>query len=188
MNYKVILLGDSTVGKTCMATVASQSIFPRDANSTVGANVLNLNYQFDNAEVKLTVWDTAGQEKYRCLAPMYYRNLDCAVIIYSIDSRKSFEAADFWIDSLQRELPTMPLLYLVGNKRDLENQREVPTDEAQEYAKRNNMVFFEISALTSAESVTEIFRSIAKDAKVKLDAQKVAAQPIRIEEKESGCC
>ncbi|EAY09673.1 small GTP-binding protein, putative [Trichomonas vaginalis G3] len=188
MNYKVILLGDSTVGKTCIANVANLNIFPTDANPTVGANVLTLSYQYGSTDIKLTIWDTAGQEKYRCLAPMYYRNINCAVIIYSILDRKSFESVDYWLDSLQRELVSMPILYLVGNKTDLAEHREVREEEAQEYALRNNMTYLEVSALKDHESVHGLFERISKSAKTLFDERNAKVTPILLEEKKQSKC
>jgi small GTP-binding protein len=169
---KAVLVGESTVGKTSILTVANTGQFDQDAASTVGACFVANNYAFAERAVRLNLWDTAGQERYRALAPMYYRDMDIGCIVYAIDNRQSFDCVELWYDSIMNELSNRPQLYLLANKRDLEARREVSEMAGTELAKKLGAEFFEVSALADGKGVITLFENMAQRA-----AEEVAATP-----------
>ena len=115
----------------------------------------------ETSTVKFEIWDTAGQERYKSLAPMYYRNANCAVVVYDITQTSSLEKAKAWIKELQRQANDNIVIALAGNKSDLEDKRAVETEEAKAYAMEAGLLFFETSA-KSSENVKELFTAIGK--------------------------
>jgi len=136
--------------------------FDEYRESTIGAAFLAQTISLDdNTTVKFEIWDTAGQERYKSLAPMYYRNANCAVVVYDITQTASLEKAKAWVNELQRQADPNIVIALAGNKSDLDSRRAVETETAQEYADEAGLLFFETSAKT-AHNVTALFTSIAK--------------------------
>lgn len=116
--YKVVFVGESTVGKTSIINIANTNEFS-DTTPTIGAYFLVNTYMINNCQVKLNLWDTAGQERYRSLTPIYFREMDAGVLIYAIDNIESFNSIPKWYESIMSEQNHKPPLYLVGNKADV---------------------------------------------------------------------
>ncbi|CAM0137982.1 GTP-binding protein of the rab/ypt [Umbelopsis sp. WA50703] len=160
--FKLVLLGESAVGKSSLVMRFVKDHFDEYRESTIGAAFLAQTISLDdNTTVKFEIWDTAGQERYKSLAPMYYRNANCAVVVYDITQTASLEKAKAWVNELQRQADPNIVIALAGNKCDLESRRAVETETAQEYADEAGLLFFETSA-KSAHNVTQLFTSIAK--------------------------
>uniref|UniRef100_I1Q4N9 Ras-related protein RHN1 n=1 Tax=Oryza glaberrima TaxID=4538 RepID=I1Q4N9_ORYGL len=151
-----VLLGDLGAGKTSIVVRFAKGLYYDCQESTIGAAFFSQVLIMDEATVKLDIWDTAGQERYHSLAPMYYRGAAAAVVVYDISSTDSYIRARKWVDELQRQGNPHLVMALVGNKVDLEEKRQVGTQEAMEYAERNGLFFIETSAKTS-QNVTELF-------------------------------
>jgi small GTP-binding protein len=115
----------------------------------------------DGNTLKFEIWDTAGQERYHSLAPMYYRGANAALIVYDITSMDSFERAKKWVLELQKQAPPDIVLALVGNKNDLETQRQVNQEDVQAYAEGRDLVLMEASAKTG-DNVTAVFDALAQ--------------------------
>lgn len=159
--FKLVLLGESAVGKSSLVLRFVKGQFLDYQESTIGAAFLTQTVCLQDTTVKFEIWDTAGQERYHSLAPMYYRGAQAAIVVYDITSAESFERAKSWIKELQRQGNPNIVIALAGNKVDLEERRKVTTEETQAYADENGILFMETSAKT-AVNVNELFVAIAK--------------------------
>jgi len=159
--YKLVLLGESSVGKSSLVLRFVKGQFLDFQESTIGAAFLTQTVCLNDTTVKFEIWDTAGQERYHSLAPMYYRGAQAAIVVFDITSPESFEKAKSWVSELQRQGSPNIVIALAGNKSDLANKRSVQTSTAQAYADENGCLFMETSAKTNA-NVTELFVAIAK--------------------------
>ena len=158
--FKVVLLGESAVGKSSLVLRFVKREFHELQESTIGAAFLTQTLQLNDTTVKFEIWDTAGQERYHSLAPMYYRGAQAALIVYDITTKDSFYKAQNWVRELQRQASANIVIALVGNKVDLANKRAVDFKEAKDFAEENNLLFMETSAKTAA-NVNEVFEAIA---------------------------
>lgn len=193
--FKLVLLGDSAVGKSSIVLRFVKKQFFEYQESTIGAAFLTQTIQLSDSIVKFEIWDTAGQERYASLAPMYWRGAAAAVIVYDITNRQSFLRAKGWIKELQRGGAPNIVICLTGNKLDLAEQRQVESDEAKAYAEENGILFFETSAKTNT-MVNELFRTVAiklpKGAPATQARGNIVINPEESEggkgEKKGGCC
>ena len=160
LRQKIIFVGDSGVGKTTLINRINNEEFKDLNESSVGIDYYSKNIKFGGEELTLQIWDTAGQEKYRGLIPTYARNAVLAFIIYDISSKKSFENLTEWINYLN-SIEKMPMI-ICGNKIDLVVDRQVTKEEGEKFAKKNNLVFFEVSAKTNENMNYMLYRSIAE--------------------------
>ncbi|GAA5874809.1 hypothetical protein JCM8547_005248 [Rhodosporidiobolus lusitaniae] len=160
---KLVLLGESAVGKSSLVLQFVKGQFDDYRESTIGAAFLTQTVPVASGNfIKFEIWDTAGQERYKSLAPMYYRSAHAAVVVYDITSAASLLKARTWISELQRQADPSITVCLVGNKLDLgAEQRQVSTEEAQKFAEEEGLMFAEVSAKT-AEGVEDVFKRIAE--------------------------
>jgi Ras-related protein Rab-5C len=160
--FKLVLLGESAVGKSSLVLRFVKDQFDDYRESTIGAAFLTQTVTLDDqTTVKFEIWDTAGQERYKSLAPMYYRNANCAVVVYDITQTASLEKARSWVRELQRQADPSIIIALCGNKTDLNARRQVSQEEAKKYADEEGLMWGETSAKTG-EGVSDIFTAIAK--------------------------
>lgn len=162
VRVKLVLLGDSGVGKSCIVLRFVRDAFDANSKVTVGAAFLSQTARLPDTDttVKFEIWDTAGQERYASLAPLYYRGASAAAVVYDITSPESFRKAKFWVQELQRHASPGIVIALVGNKSDLAADREVSREEAAALAAEFDMaVHIETSAKTS-EHVQELFQQL----------------------------
>uniref|UniRef100_A0A8C1EDD0 small monomeric GTPase n=1 Tax=Cyprinus carpio carpio TaxID=630221 RepID=A0A8C1EDD0_CYPCA len=157
--FKLVLLGESAVGKSSLVLRFVKGQFHEFQESTIGAAFLTQTVCLDDTTVKFEIWDTAGQERYHSLAPMYYRGAQAAIVVYDITNEESFARAKNWVKELQRQASPNIVIALSGNKADLANKRAVDFQDAQSYADDNSLLFMETSAKTSM-NVNEIFMAI----------------------------
>jgi len=163
-NYllKYVIIGDSGVGKSNILLRYVNNVFSEEFKSTVGVEFGAKNIEINENKYRIQIWDTAGQENFRSIARAYYKNSVCACIVYDITNHSSFESIQSWIDDCKKQSPKSVLMVLVGNKKDLENKREVSYEEGESYAKAHDMLFMETSAKTG-EHISEIFeKSVQK--------------------------
>lgn len=170
LQFKLVLLGDSSVGKSSIVNRFVKDSFDEFRESTIGAAFLSqtVTIKEDNQDVtvKFEIWDTAGQERYKSLAPMYYRNSNAALVVYDITQADSLEKAQNWVHELKNKVDDDNLvIYLVGNKVDLtiddEEKRVVDKTVAEKYAEDNGLLFSEVSAKTG-EGIQQIFQTIGE--------------------------
>jgi len=189
--FKLVLLGDSAVGKSSLVLRFVKKQFFEYQESTIGAAFLTQTVAVNDFVVKFEIWDTAGQERYHSLAPMYYRGAASAIVVYDITNRQSFVRAKSWVKELQRQGNPNIVIALAGNKLDLQDQRKVEIDEAKSYADDNGIMFMETSAKTN-HNVTELFKAIARKLPKTAPAPRSSGIVIDPElipaEKPAGCC
>ena len=165
--FKIIVIGDSGVGKSSLTKRAVKNSFEDDQMSTIGFEFFTINCKMNNLEIRLQIWDTCGQEAYRSLVKNFYRNATLAIITYSIDSEESFSHIESWIQELKVNSNPDIKLFLVGCKSDLEEHRKVLFESAKEFAKNYQMsLCMETSAKTGNKAVevfTEAVRVLYKD-------------------------
>ncbi|KAJ1822941.1 GTP-binding protein of the rab/ypt [Coemansia sp. RSA 2599] len=160
--FKVVLLGESAVGKSSLVTRFARNQFDQYKESTIGAAFVTKEVTLDANNIgNLHIWDTAGQERYKSLAPMYYRNAAAAIVVYDITQTESFGKAKSWVQELKRQADSSIVIALAGNKTDLSGRRTVSREEGSAYAESLGLLFFETSA-QSGENVEELFVGLAK--------------------------
>jgi small GTP-binding protein len=161
LEAKIVLLGDTGVGKTSLALRFTQDVFQPRINPTIGASFLMKNMEVDDQKLKIQIWDTAGQERFRSLAPMYYRGASAAIVVYDICSPQSFSKVKEWVNELKLNIQDEIIMVIVGNKVDkAEKSRQIRVDVGREYAYSVNASFVECSAKTN-EGVEELFTEVA---------------------------
>ena len=169
-NYllKFIIIGDAAVGKSNLLVRYTSGQFKEEYQLTIGVEFGSNNVIIGDNTYRIQIWDTAGQENFRSITRSYYKNTACAIIVYEISNKKSFENISSWIEECKNTAPKSILMVLVGNKCDLEDNREVTEEEGREFAEKNGMLFFETSAKTG-KNVDELFKQSVKviDQKIK---------------------
>jgi len=158
---KVVLLGDTGVGKSSLVLRFVTNNFKPYSESTIGASFMSKMIMIDSQPIKFQIWDTAGQEKYHSLAPMYYRGASAAIIVYDITRASTFRTLKTWVTELQQQGPTDIAIAIAGNKADLEPQREITTEAAEQYANEIGAMYLETSAKDDT-NVHDIFVQLSK--------------------------
>mmetsp|Transcript_8031 Transcript_8031/g.8550 ORF Transcript_8031/g.8550 Transcript_8031/m.8550 type:complete len:216 (+) Transcript_8031:243-890(+) len=157
--FKVVLIGDSGVGKSNLLSRFTRNEFNLESKSTIGVEFATKSITVDSKVIKAQIWDTAGQERYRAITSAYYRGAVGALLVYDISKHVTFENVERWLKELRDHAEPNIVVMLVGNKSDLRHRRTVPTEEAMAFAENNSLAFIETSAL-DASGVDEAFRQI----------------------------
>ena len=160
---KICLLGNLYVGKTSIASRYCKNSFTENYMNTIGGAYQQQNVVLNNGtKIKLHIWDTSGQDRFRSMTNLYYRDAQVAILTYDVTNEESFEGLNYWLNELSEKVERdSMLLCLVGNKNDVEaSKKTVPTSKGKAFAEENNMIFFETSAKTGA-GVKELFQTIA---------------------------
>ncbi|KAJ3428261.1 ras-related protein rab11 [Anaeramoeba flamelloides] len=147
--FKVVLIGDSGVGKTNLMTRYTSNEFDLNSKTTIGVEFSSKTIKIDDKMIKLQMWDTAGQERYRAITSAYYKGAVGAVLVFDITKYQSFENCEKWIEEVRENAPPNITITLVGNKIDLGHIRSVSNEKASRFAKKFGLTFFETSALNS---------------------------------------
>ncbi|XP_009612391.1 ras-related protein RGP1 [Nicotiana tabacum] len=183
--FKVVLIGDSAVGKSQLLARFSRNEFNLDSKATIGVEFQTRTLDIDHKTVKAQIWDTAGQERYRAVTSAYYRGAVGAMLVYDITKRQSFDHVARWLEELRGHADKNIVIMLVGNKTDLVSLRAVPTEDAKEFAEKENLFFIETSALeaTNVETafvnvLTEIYRVVSKKSLVANEADSAGSSAL----------
>ena len=210
LSFKIIIVGNAGVGKSCLSLKATKNIFDSNYNQTIGFEFFDFNICFENKErIKLQIWDTCGQEVYRSFITNFYRNSSLAIIVYSIEDRQSFDSIEEWLKELKAKSSPDIKIFLLGNKADLESERKVKYEEGLQLKKNYGFFYFNETSAKTGLNVTEVFveagrllykeylkykrtmekrgiltKNSSKSLKVKLDKQKNTNK----NNKKSGCC
>jgi len=162
ISFKIIVIGDSGVGKSCLTTQAVRNNFEEFYQATVGFEFLTFNLRINNNVVKLQIWDTCGQEVYKSLISNFYRNSSLALILYAINNKESFQHAENWLNDLKNQSNPDIKIFLIGNKEDLNDDRKILFEDGEKFTKDNNFdLFFETSAKSGFNS-KKVFMEAAK--------------------------
>lgn len=173
--FKLLLIGDSGVGKTCLIIRFAEDNFNSTYISTIGIDFKIRTVEIDGKKIKLQVWDTAGQERFKTITTAYYRGAMGIILVYDITDEKSYENIQSWMKSIKENASAGVERLLLGNKCDRENKRKVPKDRAEKLAKEHGIRFFETSAKSST-NVEEAFNALAHDILLKI-SRKVGHGP-----------
>jgi len=159
--YKLVFLGEQAVGKTSVITRFMYDTFDNNYQATIGIDFLSKTMYLEDRTVRLQLWDTAGQERFRSLIPSYIRDSSGAIVVYDITNRASFLNTSKWIEDVRSERGNDVVIVLVGNKTDLADRRQVSTEEGEEKAKENEVMFIETSA-KMGYNIKALFRQLAQ--------------------------
>ena len=161
-SFKMIVIGDAGVGKSCLTNRAAKDKFISNYSPTIGFEFLSFSTNIDNKIIKLQIWDTCGQEVYRSLITNFYRNTSLAMMVYSIDSKESFLHINQWLKEVRIQSNPDVKIILIGNKADLENEREVDYDVAQRFKEENQILYFEETSAKTGLNSKKVFEEAAR--------------------------
>lgn len=166
---KLLTLGESQVGKSSILFRYSDNKFLLTKAATIGIDMKSKIIKSGNEKIKVSIYDTAGQERFRSIIKSYYKGANGVLLVYDITKRDTFKKLDFWLEDLKNNSDDIDnlFIFLVGNKSDLEENREVSVEEANEFAKNKKLPYLEVSA-KSGKNVKEVFEKTIKGAMIKL--------------------
>ena len=201
--FKLILIGNSGVGKSSILNRYMNKVFEESYKCTIGVDFLMKSIEINGKTVKLQLWDTAGQEKYKCMVSSYYRGANVALVVFDITNHDSFDSLPLWIENYYKNGPDQKNIILIGNKKDMVEERQVTQEEAELFSQTNNMIYFETSAkdgdnidyvftyaaeklleFYSSQNDTNLMRQINQINELQIHNFK----EIRIEEHKKKCC
>eukprot|EP01113_Clastostelium_recurvatum_P037581 TRINITY_DN550_c0_g1_i1.p1 TRINITY_DN550_c0_g1~~TRINITY_DN550_c0_g1_i1.p1 ORF type:complete len:214 (+),score=47.30 TRINITY_DN550_c0_g1_i1:131-772(+) len=159
--FKYIIIGDMGVGKSCLLHQFTENKFVPDSPHTIGVEFGTRIVDVMGKKIKLQIWDTAGQERFRAVTRSYYRGAAGALLVYDITRRITYNHLTSWLTDARNLTNPNTVIMLIGNKKDLDGQRDVTYEEAAQFAKENGLIFVESSAKTG-ENVEEAFLRTAK--------------------------
>lgn len=191
VSFKVVVLGDSGVGKSCMVMQLAEGRFPTTMKATIGCDYAIKRVKVGQRVVKLDLWDTAGQETYRAVTRTFYREAHAAVLVYNLTKAETFQSVSGWLQDLRDYIePSVPV-YLAGNMRDLKDRQEVASEVGREFCRTHGLSgFAEVSAKTGF-GLSELFSQVATDllrqelSQTQLKGSRLSTQP---PPKPSRCC
>lgn len=163
VSLKCIVLGDSKVGKTALCERYVNRVWNDQTAPTISAACYSKDIIMNTSDIKFYIWDTAGQEQFRSISPIYYRSCHVAILVFDLTSLSSLEVANYWVKELRANGPQSVPIITLGNKKDLEMFRQVAKTDCQQFAESLNAIYFEVSALTG-ENVEEAFQRAAEAA------------------------
>ncbi len=207
MIIKLVIVGDSSVGKTNLLLRYADDKFDANQKPTIGMDFLSRDIVVDKHSVKVQFWDTAGQEKYKAIASSYYKVASGVILVYDISRRDTFQKLDSWHNEILNFANKGFKIMLIGNKNDLETERQVSADEGKLFAESKGMFFWETSAKVNSdrgvnkaiesivhECIKETLRLEMNNETVQIEnirkktAKSIDMKPKKVESREGGCC
>ncbi|XP_030637253.1 ras-related protein Rab-25b [Chanos chanos] len=170
--FKVVLIGESGVGKSNLLSRFTKNEFNHDSRTTIGVEFSTRTVQLRGLTIKAQIWDTAGLERYRAITSAYYRGAVGALLVYDISKHLTYESAERWLKELYDHADPHIVVMLVGNKTDLASVRAVPTEDAKDFAEKNGLLFMETSALEST-NVEAAFNNVLEEIHKKVSSKEV---------------
>ncbi|XP_057315331.1 ras-related protein Rab-4B-like [Hydractinia symbiolongicarpus] len=167
--FKFLIIGSAGVGKSCILHQFMENKFKQDAHHTIGVEFGSKVVNIGGKSIKLQIWDTAGQERFRSVTRSYYRGAAGALLVYDITSRETYNTLTTWLTDARTLASPNIVIILLGNKKDLDADREVTFLEASRFAQENELIFLETSAVTG-ENVEEAFLKCSRTILSKIDA------------------
>lgn len=192
--FKVLVIGDSGCGKTCLVSRFSDKRFDESYVSTIGIDFTVKTIDVDGKIFKVQMWDTAGQERFRTITTSYYRGAHGIIMVYDVTDKNSFENMKMWLNEIERYASENVVKFMIGNKTDLATKREVTNEEAKQFAEKMDITHFETSAKTSnnfQDILNAICKEIGKSVCKEPVPQTVKPAPIVLPAtsvKENSCC
>ena len=162
LSFKLIVIGDSSVGKSCLTAQAVRNNFIEFYQATVGFEFLTFNLRINTKIIKLQIWDTCGQEVYKSLISNFYRNCSLALIVYAINNRNSYEHAESWLNDLKNQSNPNVRVFLIGNKCDLEKERLVSKEEGETFKEQKKLDRFIETSAKTGENARNVMVEAAK--------------------------
>jgi Ras-related protein Rab-6A len=173
LKLKLIVVGNQSTGKSCILNRFVNETFEENYQATIGLDFQSKNITIHDQDIRLILYDTAGQEKFRSLIPMYIREAQIILLIYDISDKESFDSMPKWIKQVEDVKISEAVFVLIGNKIDLENERKVTYEEGKKFAEENNFIFQEVSAKTGKNFETlfevQIYEAIYNKFKSEFD-------------------
>ena len=205
ISFKMIVIGDAGVGKSCLTKMASKGVFEELYSATIGFEFLSFNVKINDKIIKLQIWDTCGQELYRSLISGFYRNSSIVMMVYAINNKQSFININTWLKEVKLQCNPDVKIILIGNKSDLEKERQVQLNEAKKFKEEHNIHFFSETSAKTGINTKEVFTDAAKllysnhlmyeqNNSKKLENENNIPIPIKsnnkndIKRKKGGCC
>ena len=162
LTFKIIIVGDSGVGKSCLSLRAIKNYFEDFYSPTIGFEFLSYNLQINDKKIKLQLWDTCGQEAYRSLITSFYKNSSLAIMVYSVDSEQSFNNIETWLNDIKTQASPDIKIILVGNKVDLEDKRQIKKEKGEEFSRMHDLNFFCETSAKSGFNAQNLFMEAGK--------------------------
>jgi len=162
LSFKIIVIGDSSVGKSCLTLRGTKDKFKDFYTPTIGFEFLALNVRIKNKVIRLQIWDTCGQEIYRSLISSFYRNSSLAMIVYAIDNEESYNNLESWLDEIKCQTHPNLKIFLIGNKIDLEENRVIEKEKAEKFYLDHQLDFFIETSAKTGENAQKVFIKAAQ--------------------------
>ena len=163
LSFKIIVVGDSGVGKSCLTMKGTKNHFEECYSPTVGFEFFTFNIRISDKNIKLQIWDTCGQEAYRSLITSFYRNSSLAIIAYAIDNENSYNNIEAWLNEIKSQANPETKVFLIGNKVDLGNARKVQTETARQFSKDHGFHYFIETSAKTGFNAQNVFIQAAKE-------------------------
>ena len=179
MMFKVVLVGDSFVGKTNIMSKYLKDEFHEDSKATVGVEFGSKQFTIEGHSIKAQIWDTAGQERYKAITSAYYKGAKGAFVVYDITRKTSFESIDRWVNDLTAAADKKITIVVIGNKCDLEDQRQITKEQGEEKSAKLEVAFLETSAL-SGENLDKAFELMMNERYKKCHEEMLAENDLEI--------